>query len=321
MKSILFIFLIPASLFSQNYIKDYSKSVGLISFKDISDGTEHIGTGTLVAKVLNSDMTGKVFLVTCAHVLPKLKQNVSVDFRIQGPPNILNSFVQFNIPIFENNGAYNSNIEFATNGNDVCVIDITEQYISKKMFYLETALLKYKALATKDTIDRYGISEGDEVYFIGFPSFFFNKKDISPVVRVGTIATAPNKDYYFSEELKINSVKINTEPLPEKINGFLIDASVFGGSSGSLVFLKIQPTIINNYQFENNKHGRGYILGIATSSYFDIGSYVRMDTLNAGKPDSNILKSIYYQRINLGAVISSEVIRETIDAYVNRTKN
>lgn len=58
----------------------------------------------------------------------------------------------------------------------------------------------------------------EEVVFVGYPSGIFDSKNLIPIVRRGTTATPPQLDYQGS-----------------KI--FLVDASVFPGSSGSPVLI------------------------------------------------------------------------------------
>ena len=68
----------------------------------------------------------------------------------------------------------------------------------------------------KDNIDDIGLIE--EVLFIGYPNGIYDRKQNFPVARKGITATPPNIDY-------------EDKPI------FLIDASVFPGSSGSPVFI------------------------------------------------------------------------------------
>jgi trypsin-like peptidase len=58
----------------------------------------------------------------------------------------------------------------------------------------------------------------EEILFVGYPNALFDKKNLTPIVRRGTTATPPELDYCGHP-------------------AFLIDASVFPGSSGSPVFV------------------------------------------------------------------------------------
>jgi len=88
--------------------------------------------------------------------------------------------------------------------------------------------------------------------------------------------------------------------LPEKIDGFLIDAQVFPGSSGSLVILKPQVATVNSKGtavFDRTKK-IPYLLGIIS------GSLPIFDP---------ILKS--GQRMGLGIVYSADAIKDTIEHF------
>lgn len=76
--------------------------------------------------------------------------------------------------------------------------------------------------ATKATLEDYEPIE--PVTFIGYPSGLYDSASLLPIVRQGFAATAMNIDY-------------ETKPV------FLIDASVFPGSSGSPVFLVPRPSM------------------------------------------------------------------------------
>jgi len=110
-------------------------------------------------------------------------------------------------------------------------------------------------------------------------------------MRGGIIATTPMEEYYFNDVLRHH---FNME----KLNGFLIDANSFGGSSGSLVILKSQYSqIYKGNIVHSSQKAAPFVLGILTHSY---------PSVNTG--DNS-------QRLALGGVISSEVIIETINQF------
>jgi hypothetical protein len=153
----------------------------------------------------------------------------------------------------------------------------------------------YTFFAAKKQFIDYKINIGNPVFFIGYPSFFYDNRNISPLLRRGFIATDPLVDYYFSDTYREEFFNRHKEIIPEKINGFLMDASVFGGSSGSLVFIDQSPVSQDGMQIMlGNKVN--YVIGITTYSYEDLN-------MNST------------QKMNIGGVISSEVIRKAVDLF------
>ena len=62
------------------------------------------------------------------------------------------------------------------------------------------------------------ISAIEDIVFVGYPNAIRDEVNLSPIIRRGITATPVDRDY-------------ENKPI------FLIDASVFGGSSGSPVFI------------------------------------------------------------------------------------
>lgn len=88
--------------------------------------------------------------------------------------------------------------------------------------------------------------------------------------------------------------------LPDKIDGFLIDANVFPGSSGSIVILKPQAITIGpgGGSVVSSIKKTPYILGIVSMSI---------------PIDDTALGSV--QRMGLGVVFSAAEITNTIESF------
>lgn len=120
--------------------------------------------------------------------------------------------------------------------------------------------------------------------------------EMSRQSRTGIIATNPAEGFAFNDELK------NLYDFSDQLDGFLIDANVYPGSSGSLVMLKQQLSTINargEIEFGGFKR-RPYLLGIVSAS-------IPLNDTTLGSR----------QRIGLGVVHSASVVRETIDQLSN----
>lgn len=132
----------------------------------------------------------------------------------------------------------------------------------------------------------------EEVVFIGYPNGIFDSKNLMPVVRRGTTATHLQVDY-------------EGKPM------FLIDASVFPGSSGS-------PLLIANTGGYSNKGGfvvgtRVLFLGIVSSVAIreEHGQIVFISS-----PVSQIPIVKTQQMIDLGIVYKASTILETVKALI-----
>jgi len=280
---------------SQQVLRIISNDVGLVSYNIGNTNKMSSGTGTLILK-MNDTTTGSVFLITNRHVLPLKNENDSIHFQIKKSSGVLNSYVDIAIPIFDTMGALSETVKFDPDTNDLAVINITDIYIQKGLRYLDSSLIPYTLLATKEIIVNNDIGIGDEILFVGYPSLFYDKRNFSPLMRSGIIASSPIDDYYFNDLYRMNYYVKSKEVLPEKLKGFLIDGSVLHGSSGSLVFLKPQAFKLRNGAVNMGQGGTPYILGVLTNTYFDISS-------NSG------------ERANIGGVISSEQVKKTIDLF------
>jgi len=295
MKYIISILLVALSLncnAQNDAIKYFINDVVLLEYP--LGASLEFGTGTLLFKssinAPNQDsVSGRVYLVTNKHVLPEFNKSSYINAKISKiAKGDYDTYFEMKIKIFEDNGTYNSNVHIGNN-EDVAVIDITELYIKSGLHYMDPFLLPYSLLATSELINSQEISQGDEVCFIGYPSYVFDSRSIQPVLRIGIISTNPNRDWVD------NSRRGGAE-----LHGFLIDANVFEGSSGSLVFLKPQPIQLDSRgNTRAGTKGPPYILGILTRT---------MNSINTGSNN---------EKINMGQVISSKEIIKVINSFTD----
>lgn len=295
---ILLLIMCPMQIFSQKRvvsIESMYKSVGLISWTSTKSDTNGVGTGTVILKYIDNNRVGG-YLVTCKHVLPDKSLTSFIDFKIGYNENdSIKKIFTTKIPIYDAVGYYTPLVKVAQDGSDVAVIFIS--FPDSVAKYILKDLISYNFLATKDTIAKYGIQVGDDILYIGYPNAFYDPRNISPLLKGGFISTPPNEVYYFNPLLRtIYNQQIGG--MPEKLNGFLIDINATGGSSGSLVFLNPKPVrkIGNGIQL-TYEGGYLFILGILTSGYQDL--------------DIRVFK----QKLNIIGVVSSEVIKRTIDLF------
>jgi hypothetical protein len=133
----------------------------------------------------------------------------------------------------------------------------------------------------------------EEVIFIGYPSGIWDSKNLLPVIRKGITASSISIDFNGCKQ-------------------FLIDASVFPGSSGSPVFLynpgpyreKSGPVVIGS---------RIMFLGIIAECFSQVDeNEIRIISV----PTLNIPIALSKQMIDLGIVYKATTILETIDFFL-----
>lgn len=268
----------------------FLNSTVLISFQVDAKSTS-FGTGFLVFREIK-DNQGNIFLITNKHVIPPEGDKKSISIRVITRQGGTNKIATIDVPVVGDSKKYLDNVRLNPNKDyDVAVVNITEQVVKNG---IDASWIPTTLFVTKDKLKAEGITVGDEIFLLGYPDAIFDPRNVSPVLRVGVISTEPTQGYAFNDRLKA------TYGLPDQIDGFLIDANVFPGSSGSVVILKQQPTTIGP-QGETVVSGAKkipYVLGIVSASI---------------PINDSALKTV--QRMGLGVVYSADCIKETIELF------
>ncbi|MRA04617.1 trypsin-like peptidase domain-containing protein [Acinetobacter lwoffii] len=136
------------------------------------------------------------------------------------------------------------------------------------------------------------ISSLEEIMFIGYPNGIGDQFELTPVIRRGHLSTPLYKDFNKKRE-------------------FLIDASVFPGSSGSPVLIMSEGSF-----FEDNSMvigNRLLFIGVVSAVY----EKTQFNELQAVTIPTVIKKHGTHssQTINLGIVIKAERVRELVDEF------
>jgi hypothetical protein len=133
----------------------------------------------------------------------------------------------------------------------------------------------------------------EPVTFIGYPNGIWDSKNLLPVARRGTTASP---------------IEVDFENTPR----FLIDASVFGGSSGSPVF------ILNQGSFATKDGGltigsRFYFVGIIAAVFFrtHLNEIIPVPIPTQVQPMAR-----QQEMIDLGIVFKARTVVETIEAFL-----
>ena len=245
------------------------------------------GTGFVFNYVRNDKQY--LFIVTNKHVIKnsikgKLAFNLS-----DGEKPILGKVFTINYSNFESQWIGHSQDDV-----DVAIMPFgpvyNELYSKGVQIFFRSVTLD---LIPSDNLLREDIDAVEDIVFVGYPNDIYDRRNLLPVVRRGITATP---------------VSIDFEGKP----AFLIDASIFPGSSGSPVFL----CNIGSY----SPKGKGLIAG---SRIFFLGVvasvFIRKDfnTIELIEiPTGKIPVVATTQRLDLGIVYKSIVIKELIEEFL-----
>lgn len=244
-----------------------------------ADGTKSSGT----AFFYNASRTNRVapFLVTNKHVVRGARDGrvFFLEGNESGP--VLGHSVHGNFANFEGHWVFHPN-EYV----DLCclsVADVIQASIDGGHPVFFKSVSSGLCPSPTDVADLEAI---EDVYFIGYPSALYDTVNLTPIVRTGTTAT----------------------PIELKYNGlpaFLIDASVFPGSSGSPVFI-VQR---GGYRTGGSYHvggDRAFFVGVVASVHVSptTGKLIQV------ADDPGV---VFTLPIDLGVVFNWQAVDELID--------
>jgi hypothetical protein len=252
------------------------------------------GTGFLIIRKI-SEKKGKVFLVTNKHV-------VALDPKKRDEARFLTLYVNIRdekgkvtgtalqAPLTENGHKLwrqhpNPNV-------DVLAVDVTSLINSHPRLQNQGA--DYSFFATPEVLKKEQITEGDEVLVLGYPLGLFHARIHSPLVRQGIIATK------IGTPIWIRFRDFSGEWKRVEIPGFLVDAAILPGSSGSPVVLK--PMI-------GRKIGHKIEMDLATPYLLGIVSATETASIRLMEEYS------FPVLAGLGIVYDVGTIRETIELF------
>jgi hypothetical protein len=242
----------------------------------------------------SNEKVGWAFLVTNKHVIPPEGPECGLEMRVAATDNGTPSVKIVTVPIVGKDGRYLPTIRLHKE-NDIAAIDVTAEVRASGMAldFVPVGLLGTKARLKGANV----ALPGDEVYMIGYPAGIYDKRNAFPVWRVGIIATSPLLGYSLPDIMQ------QTFKLPAFIDGFLIDAHVYPGSSGSVVVVK--PGAISfdmpSVSMLGGPRSITYVLGLISDS-------IPIRDFGGNVPT----------RIGIGIVQSADAISETIEAFFKR---
>lgn len=251
-----------------------------------ASGDEGVGTSFIFNYKIEGKEDGNApFIVTNKHVVKNAKKGVLSFIQARDEKPLLGTGYRLYIDNFES-------IWFGhPNGN----IDITiapflplVNHIKKAGVNIFFRMVDAKFVPSEEALKH--VDAIEEVVFIGYPIGIWDTKNLLPVVRKGITATPIAIDFRGERQ-------------------FLIDASIFPGSSGSPVFL-YNPGIYADKSGGTVVGSRLFFLGVVASVFFqqDINE-IRIRSV----PTVDVPIAVSRQMIDLGIVFKASAIVETIE--------
>ncbi len=247
------------------------------------------GTGFLLVRRVN-EKTAKAFVVTNKHVIhpdPEERKNarsLTLFLNVRGKDGGVEG-ASFSVPLMEDDQPLWR--EHPNPSVDVFAIDVTSLITGNP--HIRNKSADYSLFATAARLREKEITEGDEVLIIGFPLGLHHTRSHSPLVRQGIIATK------IGEPIRVSMPDNRRVEIP----GFLVDAAIVPGSSGSPVVLK--PVF-------GRKIGEKIEMEMAEPLLLGIVSATQLASIRVADQRFPTLAG-------LGIVYDAETIRETVELF------
>ncbi len=246
-----------------------------------SNGISSIGTGFFYNFPYPSDTNHSIpVIVTCKHVVSGSTVGI-LDFALAKTNSFDRTQPHFQVKVWNFESRW---INHPDTNIDIAILPIApfERELSDQGKRLDVVPFSQDQLITTNELTEIGALQ--DIKFIGYPIGISDELNNLPIARQGMTATDLSIDYEGRKE-------------------FLIDASVFPGSSGS-------PVLIVNeggYMENNGIHAgnRLILLGII-DSVAEIDERGRIEIKNV--PTSLVAESVTKFPCNLGVVIKAEVL-------------
>ncbi|WP_127471553.1 S1 family peptidase [Thiomicrorhabdus aquaedulcis] len=239
----------------------------------LENGSEGAGTGFFFNCFLSDNPYP--FLVTNRHVVELAKVGtLSFTAAHEGAP-VIGKRLDVSIADFANQWFYHPDPEIDLAIMPLALLGKSVQALNENIYFHAIDIDLIPSIEQLDAFDAL-----ESVLFVGYPNGVWDNVNLMPIMRRGTTATSLLLDFEGKRE-------------------FLIDASVYPGSSGSPVFL------YNPESHLSPESRKFYFLGVVSAVFF------REDD-KAAVGGSCAVQGSCNEMIDLGLVIKADVVRETI---------
>jgi len=249
-------------------------------------GNRASGTGFIFEHTIND--LQYPFIVTNKHVVADSKKGKIYFIRGEGDKPKIGSAHQLNIDDFTD--IWHGHPEDDVDVTVTPLVPLLEP-IKKKGVEIFYRSLSPQFIPTPDQIKELDALE--DIIFVGYPNGLWDEVNFTPIMRRGITATPLALDY-------------------EGKKKFLIDASVFGGSSGSPVFV-YQSGAYATKGGATKIGTKFFFVGIVASVYYKTDAN---EIIVAPAPTQQNFVAIDKEMIDLGVVLKAETVVATFEAAV-----
>lgn len=266
----------------------YLNTVKIETSTETSQGS---GTG-FIFDYSSEPKTSCLFLITNRHVVENTKDG-KILFHVTEDNNqepSLEKGFYLTIPDWQCLQFYHPNPEIDI---AICpflpIIQRVKEDFKQNLFF---KAIPRKTIPDQDEIN--SLNAMEEVIFLGYPNGMWDSIHNLPILRKGITASP---------------LQINFENRPQ----FLIDASVFSGSSGSPLFTVNDGTYLDKGSICFGS--RFYFLGVVSAVYFR----TQINNVEARTIPTSIIPVVENKEmIDLGIVFKSQTILDTIDIFLKQ---
>lgn len=266
----------------------YLNTVKIETSTETSQGS---GTG-FIFDYSSEPKTSCLFLITNRHVVENTKDG-KILFHVTEENNqepSLEKGFYLTIPDWQCLQFYHPNPEIDI---AICpflpIIQRVKEDFKQNLFF---KAIPRKTIPDQDEIN--SLNAMEEVIFLGYPNGMWDSIHNLPILRKGITASP---------------LQINFENRPQ----FLIDASVFSGSSGSPLFTVNDGTYLDKGSICFGS--RFYFLGVVSAVYFR----TQINNVEARTIPTSIIPVVENKEmIDLGIVFKSQTILDTIDIFLKQ---
>lgn len=246
-------------------------------------GKDWVGTGFVYG--VETDAGTAHFLVSNRHVLGLAERMTITMVRAQAGEPLLGQQATVLVEDVPNRVTEHSNPLV-----DVAVMPMSGIFEQMDQSGEPAYFRSVPASLTLSTRDAALLDSVVDVAFVGYPNGLFDTTNFLPIVRRGTTATPIRVDYCGAP-------------------AFLVDASIFPGSSGSPVFLTEQGIAF--------RRGQGFSIGGVNQKLLGVIAAVHTRSLTGEIAEVTTALSVSIaEPIDLGIVYKAHVIDECIDAVL-----